>query len=268
MWLHVPSIPFRSTLVSEELNSDSPQLSKLARSVTLRGNFPASKSLFKELKKAGLTALLSTVTLPHSRQKSSKISTSLPQGFHASRGVGQTHHKPEGKTTSETVGPIPSGSFARFDPYSYLWRTSQISLITGTLAPYSETWPRQGTMRNGTVFRGTTSTHRKSGNGFSYWPTPTRRDWKDGPAANYDYPVNAYLGREVPAWTVRHSSLLPPITWKDGHMCGKKCLTLRPAFVSWLQGFPIGWASYNHMGMQSFRQWQHSLSELLWKSYR
>ncbi len=45
-------------------------------------------------------------------------------------------------------------------------------------------------------------------------------------------------------------------------------LTLRPAFVSWLQGFPIGWASYNHMGMQSFRQWQHSLSELLWKSYR
>ena len=270
MWIHVPSKSCPSTPVSEELNSDSPRLSELAQSVTLRGSFRASGFLLKELKKVGLTALLSTATLPHSPQKNSKTPTSLPQDSHASRGVGPTQEDIEPETlerlTKEMGGPIPSGSFAKFDPHSSSWRTSQISLITRTLAQYSESWPRQGTMRNGTVSREQISEPHRSESDSSFWPTPTTRDFKDGASALYELPTKSLLGMYVPRWMASQSSHLPPMIWKDGHRCGKKCLMLRPAFVSWLQGFPIGWASCKPMETRSFQQWEHSLSELLQKT--
>lgn len=43
------------------------------------------------------------------------------------------------------------GSFAKFDPESSLWRTSQLCLVGG-LAEFSETWPRAGLMRNGIAY--------------------------------------------------------------------------------------------------------------------
>lgn len=57
----------------------------------------------------------------------------------------------EARTTRATCGPIPPGSFARWDPGSRSWRTFQLSLLTGTLDRYSETWPRAGTVSGGIV---------------------------------------------------------------------------------------------------------------------
>ena len=265
MWLHSPSKSCPSTPVSEELNLDSPRLSELAQSVTVRGNYHASKFLLKELKKVGLTKLLYTVTLPPSPQRNSKTPISLQRDSHAHPGPGPIHQKTGAKMMNETDGPIPSGSFARYDPLTFSWKTSQISLITGTLEPYSETWPRQGSMRNGTVSQAPISMRHRSDRGSSYCPTPTARDFRDGASGHYDYPTNAYLGREVPRWMLRNSSHLPPMIWKGGHRCGKKCLMLRPAFVSWLQGFPIGWGSCKSMETLSFQQWQGSLSNLFQK---
>ena len=265
MWLHVPSQFSHSTVALGALSSDSPRLCELAQSVTVRGSFRASKFLLKELRKAGLMKLLFTAMSPPSLPSASEELTSSQQDFHVSRGVGQTPRIYEERMMKEMDGPIPFGSFARFDPVMSCWRTSQISLITGTLEPFSETWPKKGTLRNGTVSREQTSEHPRSGKGCSYWPTPTRRDWKDGPAANYDYPTNGYLGREVPAWTLRHSSRLPLTTWKDGHECGKKCLSLSHRFVCWVQGFPIGWASCKSLETRLFQQWELSHSNLLQK---
>jgi hypothetical protein len=54
------------------------------------------------------------------------------------------------------------------------------------------------------------------------WPTPTRRDWKDGSAQSCkNVPVNALLGRAV-------------------HQGSQELGSLNPEFVEWLMGFPIG----------------------------
>lgn len=77
------------------------------------------------------------------------------------------------KTIHETAGLTPSESFAKYDPDGACWRTSQVSLLTPTLEPYSETWPRQGSMRNGMLFQRPTLAPRIFGKGFGSWPTPT-----------------------------------------------------------------------------------------------
>ena len=54
---------------------------------------------------------------------------------------------------------------ARFDPVGSCWRTAQTCLgSTGdvTLAEFSETWPRSGTMRSGTAYRLPPLTHPTS----------------------------------------------------------------------------------------------------------
>ncbi len=73
---------------------------------------------------------------------------------------------------SETSGRKPSVPFATYDPTTSSWRTSQASLLTGTLDEYSETWPKAGTMRSGTLLRLRKSERRTRGNASSSWPTP------------------------------------------------------------------------------------------------
>ena len=75
--------------------------------------------------------------------------TSYAEGSLASRGP--LLDVATGRPTIETCGPTPSESFAEYDPDSSCWRTFQASLLTNTLEPYSGTWPRAGTMGNGTV---------------------------------------------------------------------------------------------------------------------
>src|ERR1700692_1275298 len=41
---------------------------------------------------------------------------------------------------------------AKYDPNTSSWRTSQLSLIEGW-EEFSATWPRSGTMRNGTAYQ-------------------------------------------------------------------------------------------------------------------
>lgn len=93
---------------------------------------------------------------------------------------------------------------AKLDPEDCSWRTRQTSLLStkaATLAECSQTWPRSGTMRNGTAYRLPPLTHPTSviACGSSQLvPTPTCRDWKDGTAeACKNVPVNGLLVRVV-----------------------------------------------------------------------
>jgi hypothetical protein len=81
---------------------------------------------------------------------------------------------------NETYGPKPSESFASYDPDTHSWRTSQVSFLTNTLAPYSETWPKQGTMRSGAVSRRRKSVPVTNANVSLSWPTPNTRDTRRG----------------------------------------------------------------------------------------
>lgn len=75
-------------------------------------------------------------------------------------------------TTNETCGPTPSGSFAKWDPDTACWRTSQGCLFTNTLEPYSETWPRAGIACGGTVSRLRPLVPLIGETGSGLWPTP------------------------------------------------------------------------------------------------
>ncbi len=78
----------------------------------------------------------------------------------------------EVQKTIATCGPRPTVPFASYDPATFSWRTSQASLLTGTLGEYSETWPKAGTMRSGTLLRLRKSEHRTAASASSSWPTP------------------------------------------------------------------------------------------------
>ncbi len=70
-------------------------------------------------------------------------------------------------------------SFANYDPASSSWRTSQRSLLE-EWTPYSETWPKQGTMRSGVAFAPVTLAPHTDENGCSLWPTPCASNPNDG----------------------------------------------------------------------------------------
>ena len=106
-----------------------------------------------------------------------------------------------------------------FDPATSSWRTWQLSISEG-LVPFSGTWPRAGTMRNGIVCPQRPLVPRISANGFGLWPTPTVQDASNngGPSQHQrnSLPLNAAVGGQ-----------------------------LNPPWVEWLMGYPIGWTDLN-----------------------
>lgn len=78
-----------------------------------------------------------------------------------------------------------TGSFAKYDPDSSSWRTSQLCL-DGGLTLYSETWPRAGIMQNGIVYQLRPLAPITKGTGSGLLPTPQagtdgrkpKKDWK------------------------------------------------------------------------------------------
>lgn len=63
------------------------------------------------------------------------------------------------------------GSFAKFDHVSSRWKTRQCSLIED-LEPFSECWPRWGSMRDGECLDLTTWAPITGAKGSGSWPTP------------------------------------------------------------------------------------------------
>lgn len=62
-------------------------------------------------------------------------------------------------------------SLARYDPATHLWRTRQCSLFEG-LDECLETFPKAGTMRNGSLWERTTAEPRTGERECGYWRTP------------------------------------------------------------------------------------------------
>ncbi len=85
------------------------------------------------------------------------------------------------RETSETSGPRPSGSFARYDRATHGWKMCQDSLALGISEPFSEDWPKQGTMRDGVCSERTTLGPRTDANGSGFWRTPSATETHGGP---------------------------------------------------------------------------------------
>ena len=112
-------------------------------------------------------------------------------------------------------GQNTTDSFANYDPSSSSWKTSQLCM-TGGLMSYSATWPRAGTMRNGTAYPRPPLVPHILENASGLLPTPVAYDATPGG------PNNHYKG-------LGHYAK---------HQLGGK---LNPRWVEWLMGYPDNW---------------------------
>lgn len=126
---------------------------------------------------------------------------------------------------------------ANYDPTTSSWRTSQTCLVSG-LAEFSETWPRSGTMRNGTAYRRLTLAPGIGGTEFGWLPTPTKT--ADAKGA----PKNRFFGSPTCRSNLRE--------WlRDGP---DDPIFPHPSFVERVMGFPIGWTELEASATPSSRR--------------
>ena len=137
------------------------------------------------------------------------------------------------RVSALVCGSSSLASCATFDPASSSWRTSQRSLLGGS-ERFSESFPKAGMMRSGSLSALPTWELPTNGNGSSLsrnWPTP------GAAKAGRDLLLTCSGdGRTTPnklAWAVAELEPQPP-TRRD---------SLNPAWVELLMGFPANWTS-------------------------
>ena len=160
--------------------------------------------------------------------------------------------------TNAGSGPSSYESYARLDPDGRWLRMYQDcfqSTLEGSLEECSGTWPRAGTMRNGTSYRQLMSGRRTSESASSSWLTPSVEDaGRMGKAENWDQyekdgrTTQARLRNQVAKWpTSLPSGVDGGRTTKGKKRQNETGLRvaaggqLSPTWVELLMGFPPGW---------------------------
>mgnify|MGYP003404336857 CR=1 FL=1 len=110
-------------------------------------------------------------------------------------------------------------SLASFDLDSSSWKTSQRFLLGGWVT-FSGTWPRSGTMRNGTVYELPTWAPPTVESGCSLWPTPLANDATGGLVRLWPTPsaANPNDSESLETWAARREELKAKGT--NGNGCG------------------------------------------------
>ena len=128
------------------------------------------------------------------------------------------------------------------DHDGYYWRTSQQSFIEEQMT-YSDHWPKSVCVTTIPTLDGWKVTASQlpplarhiNENGFSYWPTPTCRDYKD---TGKWTSLARFVDKK------RLACSLAAIEKVSGQM--------NPAFPEFLMGFPIGWTDLKQLETPSF----------------
>ena len=165
-------------------------------------------------------------------------------------------------------GATMPDSLAKYDPASSLWRTSQLCL-DGELAEFSETWPRSGMTRNGTLYPLPTLVLHTSESESGLWQTPVADDRVNRLAGKWNGRGEPKLSGQVKLWPTpagpndtggvvglgggagNRNKLYAMLGYEEGKkmMCG----SLNPNWVEWLMGFPILWSALVPLETQSFQ---------------
>ena len=177
----------------------------------------------------------------------------------------------ESKGRNQEFGQRCSESFARYNHDSSLWKTPQCSLVEG-LDVFSETWPRSGTMRNGTCSERTTLAPPTKEIGSGSWPTPRASiSGMSSKTGGKSVEKSTHLSTQV---AIREGM----IDMKTGNLKrfptprafmhkdsqrdrGKMNLgevvggQLNPDWTEWLMGWPIGWTDLKPLEMVKFQKW-------------
>ena len=160
------------------------------------------------------------------------------------------------------------GSFATYDRNSQSWRTSQISLLGG-LTEFSETWPRSGLMRNGTLFRLAPLALPTSETASGLLPTPKASQG----GVEWDK-VHGRNRKGANLKTALVKALLPtPRRCSGARSSGSNRTELYEAtggvigvttlrrFVEWMMGYEAGWTDLAHSETPSSRKSRNSSAE-------
>lgn len=144
-----------------------------------------------------------------------------------------------GSRTNGGYGPNLPASFAWYDPDTSSWRTFQGSFLSTEEQPwpkFSETWPRAGTMRNGTAYQRQPLVPRIDATAYSLWPTPQASDAMrvrlrvESLTRTYDRKRKGIHG----------AAILPEV------LAAEFATSQTGEFTEWLMGFPIGWTDLGH----------------------
>lgn len=188
--------------------------------------------------------------------------TELPLMSSAEVSRAKTSQWPESEAALMLSGVVyglnTTVSLASLDLGASSWKTHQACLVSGW-EEFSETWPRAGMMRNGTVYPQTASAPLMRGTGHGSLPTPTKTDFKSECMSPELVARRAGESkRGVRLTEFLHRRNLPtPMRGNDhwgarldewggssnpfrGTELGQ--LRLNPCWVEELMGFPIGWS--------------------------
>jgi hypothetical protein len=163
------------------------------------------------------------MTCEPSPAKDSSAPTLSAAGSHA-KTLATLDSGQELKESKADSGESLRGSFAFFDLDSSSWKTLQRCLDGGWI-PFSETFPRSGTLRNGTACQRQPLVRLTGGIASGLLPTLIARDSRTVKGAARS--PNS-LGAEP---------LVTVIAEQDGKTSGR----LNPTWCEWFMGFPLGW---------------------------
>jgi hypothetical protein len=133
------------------------------------------------------------------------------------------------KARAQGSGPNSPAWSVSFDHATCSWRTCQPS-EAGDLTAFSGTWPRAGTMRNGSVSQRPPSEHHSAANASWLLPTLTAREGKDWSRAEVLARLDRGDGVAKRICALSQTLRLMP-----------EIVGLSPCFAEWLMGFPLGW---------------------------
>jgi hypothetical protein len=152
------------------------------------------------------------------------------------------------RRTSAICGRTRFAFLDRYDRDLDFWKTSQLSLLTGTFAEFSETWPRAGLIVDGTCLRLPTSERRTFGKDSLYWPTPVASDSRRGYLIEVmrkefwrqrRHPKYKRLGARVLAY----------------ELAGLEDSFQTPTLNEWAMGMPGGWTDLRPLEKPRFQLW-------------
>ena len=166
----------------------------------------------------------------------------------------------QGRTTPAGSGLAGLSSLATFDPHTSCWRTSQTSWLSMVGEPsetFSGTWPRAGTMRNGTVYPLPPLARRTSVTASGSWRTPSASEGHGGPQDPEKRKAGGHAVRlrdQVSRW--------PTPTATDATMAGE-----RSGIPDHVLNSPVPVAEHNVSLQHAVRLWPTpAASDQKWRS--
>ena len=211
-------------------------------------------SSFKDNEKEHCLGSLSGTMFAHLTESHGKeLQTLCVVDSRAKTLVQQDLEKEYSKEQEADCGQKWHGSFTKWNQDLFLWKTHQLSLLTGSES-FSGTWPQWGMMHDGECWELTIQDFHTIAEGHGLLPTVVKNEGM------------AFLGgpiRSSETWkdTTRLSHRLIGL-WKNfacREMNGRirKRIACHPTFAEWMMNWPEMWSGTQELEMDKFQAWLH-----------